>query len=152
MNIFNRIFITAALCFASGCHPQGQPPEMEHPRRICVMKGEAVCHTLTLEDDALRRLGAAISKSGVRISKNGHPINVRPSHEEYYSDYRLCVFGESGNRHEARLYTCFPFEVSGAYREMSDASAGYSFRLDFKPLLNKEDTERLYQFIPEWKK
>lgn len=152
MNIFNGIFITAALCLASGCQQQGLPWEMEHPRRVCVMKGESVCHTLTLEDDALRRLGAAICKSGVRVRKNGHPINVRPSHEEYYSDYRLCVFGESGNRHDAQLYTCFPFEVSGSYREMSDASVGYSFSLDFKPLLKKEDIERLYQFIPEWKK
>lgn len=54
MNIINRIFITAALCLASGCHPQGQPREMEHPRRICVMKGEVLINVSTLNEKPVK--------------------------------------------------------------------------------------------------
>lgn len=150
-----RILTITALCLAAlrlnSCQPHYLTREIENPRRICVMRGEDVCLTLTLDEANLRKLGTAISLSGVSVTNQGRPVNVRPANEEHYSEYRLQVFGENESR-SASLYTIFPFEVSGTHRELTDETAGYSFRSDFRPMLNASDVDSLYRFIPEWRK
>ena len=154
MPTIHKILTTTALCLAAmglnSCQPHYQPREIENPRRICVMRGEEVCLTLTLDEDNLRKLGAAICLSGTSVTNHGRPVNVRPANEEHYSEYCLQVFGENDSR-SASLYTIFPFEVRGTHRELTDETAGYSFRLDFRPMLNASDVNSLYRYIPEWR-
>ena len=154
MPTIRNILVATALCLAAvgvnSCQPHYQPREIENPRRICVMRGEEVCLTLTLDETNLRKLGAAISLSGTSVTKQGRPVNVRPANEEHCSEYRLQVFGENESR-SASLYTIFPFEVSGTQRELTDETAGYNFRLDFRPMLNASDVNSLYRYIPEWR-
>lgn len=149
-----KILASAAICLAAAgmdsCQPNYHPREIENPHRICVMRGADECLTLTLGEANLRKLGTAISLSGTRVTNRGRSVGVRPANEEYYSEYRLQVFGENENR-SASLYTIFPFEVSGCHRELSDETAGYSFRLDFRPMLSSSDEESLYRLIPEWR-
>ena len=154
MPSFHKILATTALCLAavgvSNCKSNHHPRAIENPRRICVMRGDAECLALTLDADNLHQLGTAISLSGTSVTKQGRPVNVRPANEEHCSEYRLQVFGENESR-SASLYTIFPFEVRGTHRELTDETAGYSFRLDFRPMLNATDIDRLYRFIPEWR-
>ena len=150
-----RILATTALCLAAvglnSCRQSyHQPREIENPRRICVMRGNHECLTLTLDEDNLRKLGAAICLSGTSVTNHGRPVNVRPAYEEHYSEYCLQVFGENEIR-SAPLYTIFPFDVSGSHRELSDRTSGYSYRLDFRPMLTPSDEESLYRLIPEWR-
>lgn len=149
MNTFFRFFMLVALCLVAGCQPCCPPQEIEHPRRICVMRGGEECFTLTLDAFSLRTLGSAICRSGTRISHHGRPVNVRPAYEEDYSEYHLCVFGEEESR-RAALYTAFPFEVSGSCRELTEPERGYSFRLDFRTMLTADDAARMLRLIPEW--
>ena len=150
-----RILATTALCLAAmglnSCRQSyHQPRDIENPRRICVMRGNHECLTLTLDEDNLRKLGAAICLSGTSVTNHGRPVNVRPANEEHYSEYCLQVFGENDSR-SATLYTIFPFEVSGSHRDLSDKKTGYSFKLDFRPMLNTSDVDSLYRLIPEWR-